>query len=107
MISVEHSGRKPRVKVQSCVGYWVWFGARGVVLCKSRDIEIVQDAGGVFNMGRKENGGVGVKKRERRGRREDGIYVLQFLRCDSYPAFRRLMNTKRPSLHLGQPPSIS
>jgi len=34
----------------------------GVGLCKSQDFEIVQDAGGVFNMGGKENGGVGGKK---------------------------------------------
>jgi len=32
------------------------------LLCKSYDIERVQDAGGVFNTGRKYNGGVGVKK---------------------------------------------
>ena len=31
-------------------------------LCKLRDVEIVQDAGGVFNMGRKDNGCVGGKK---------------------------------------------
>jgi len=28
------------VNVQSCVGYRVCFGMRGVVLCKSRDVEI-------------------------------------------------------------------
>jgi hypothetical protein len=28
------------VNVQSCVGYVVCFGMRGVVLCKSRDVEI-------------------------------------------------------------------
>ena len=37
------------MNVQSCVGYRVCFGTRGVVLCKLRDVEIVQDAGGVFN----------------------------------------------------------
>ena len=47
--TVEHSGRKPKVNVLSCVGYRVCFGTRSVVLCKSRDVEIVQDAGGVFN----------------------------------------------------------
>jgi len=47
--TVERSGRKTRVNVQSCVGYRVCFGTRGVVVCKSRDVEIVQDAGGVFN----------------------------------------------------------
>jgi len=40
----------------------VCFGTRGVVLCRSRDVEIVQNAGRVFNLGRKENGGVGGKK---------------------------------------------
>jgi len=45
----------------------VCFGTRGVVLYKSHDVEIVQDAvcliaGGVFNTGGKENGGVGRKK---------------------------------------------
>ena len=38
------------------------FGMRGVVLCKYRDVEIVQDAGSVINMGGTENGGVGEKK---------------------------------------------
>jgi hypothetical protein len=28
------------VNVQSCVSYQVCFGTRGVVLCKSRDVEI-------------------------------------------------------------------
>ena len=68
------------MKVQSCVGYWVCFGMRGIVLYKSCDVEIVQDAGGVLNTGRKENGGVGGKKREWRYRREEGIYILEILR---------------------------
>jgi hypothetical protein len=34
------SGRKPRGKVQSCVGYRVCFGTTGVVLLKPRDVEI-------------------------------------------------------------------
>ena len=37
-------------------------GTRGVDVCQSHDVEIVQDAGGVFNMGGKENEGVGGKK---------------------------------------------
>jgi len=40
----------------------VCFGTRGVVLYKSRDVVIVQDAGGVFNTEGKENGGEGGKK---------------------------------------------
>jgi len=85
----------------------VCFGTRGVVLCKSRDVEIVQDAGGVVNTGRKANEGVGGKKRESRCRWGEGIYILEVLRFDSYPAFCWLMNTKWPSLHLAQQPSTS
>jgi hypothetical protein len=59
---VQCSKRKPRVKVQIGVGYWVCFGTRGIVLCKSRDAEIVQDAAVVFNAGEKHNAGVGGKK---------------------------------------------
>jgi len=95
------------VNVQSCVGNRVCCGMRGVVLCKSHDVEIVQDAGGVFNMGRKENGGVGRKKKEWRCRWEEGIYILEFLRFDSYHALCWLMNTKWLSIHLAQPPSTS
>jgi len=40
----------------------VCFGTRGVLWCKSHDLEIVQDDGGVSNMGGKENGGVHGKK---------------------------------------------
>jgi len=40
----------------------VCFGTRGVVLCKSRNVKRVEDAGVVLNMGGKENGGVGGKK---------------------------------------------
>ena len=50
------------MNVQSCVGYQVCFGMRGVVLCKSRNVEIVQDAAGVFDTGGKQNGGVGWMK---------------------------------------------
>ena len=38
------------------------FGAKGIGLCKSCDIVRVQDAGGVFNTGGKENGGEGGRK---------------------------------------------
>jgi len=31
-------------------------------MCKSRDVESVENAGGVFNTGGKENNGVGGKK---------------------------------------------
>jgi hypothetical protein len=39
----------------------VCFGTRGVVLCKSRVVERVQDPGCVFNMGGKQNGSEGGK----------------------------------------------
>jgi hypothetical protein len=35
---------------------------KGIVLCKSRDVERVEDAGSVLNRGGKENGGEGGKK---------------------------------------------
>ena len=35
---------------------------RGILLCKSRDVKRVQDAGGVFNTGGKEIGGEGGNK---------------------------------------------
>ena len=66
-------------------------------MCKSRDVEIVQDAGGVFNLGRIENGGEGEKKREWRCRREEGIYILELLRFDSYPSCCWLININLPS----------
>jgi len=85
----------------------VCFGTRGIVLCRTCDVEIVQDAGSVFNTGSKENGGVGGKKREWRCRWTEGIYILESLQFDPYPAFGWLMNTKQCSLHLSQPPSTS
>jgi hypothetical protein len=39
----------------------VCFGTRGVVLFKSHVVERVQDRGGVFNMGGKQNEGEGGK----------------------------------------------
>jgi len=47
------------VNVHSCVGYQECFGTRGSVLCESHDVVIVQDAAGVFNIERQDNGGVG------------------------------------------------
>jgi len=80
---------------------------RGIVLCKSSDVEIVQDAGSVFNKDRKLNGGVGGKKSEWRCRREEVIYIVQFLRIDPYPVLCWFMNTKPPGIHLAQPPRAS
>ena len=84
------------------------FGMRGVVLCKSHDVEILQDAGSVFNPGGEEKGGVGRKKGYTYSTSCD--FLVQLVRCeifDSYPAFWWLMNTKRPSLHLAKSPGTS
>jgi len=67
------------VNVQGCVGYQVCFGTRGIVLCKSYDVEIVQNAAGVFNTGRKDNGGVGGKKGYIYLSSCDLIYMLCFV----------------------------
>jgi len=85
------------VNVQSYVGYQVCIGIKDVVLRKSRDVKIVQEAAGVSNMGGKANGGVGRKKG----------YLQELLGFDSYPASGWLMNTKRPSLHPAKPQSTS
>jgi hypothetical protein len=67
----------------------VCFGMRGIVLCKSRDVEIVQDAAGVFNTGAQDNGGVGGMM--------GYIYSSSgdFLVQDSTCEFCWLMNTTR------------
>ena len=72
------------MNVQSCVGYRVGFVTRGVELCKSPDVEIGQDAGGVFNRATNENGGVGGKKREWRCRREEKRMKVEAGRRDIY-----------------------
>jgi len=62
---------------------------RGIVSLKSRDVEIVQNAGGVFNMGGKENGGERGRKRS--------IYMSA---CDFYVERVLLVNeneTAQPS----------
>jgi len=77
-------------------------------LCKAPDVEIVQDAGGVFNTEGKENGSLGGK--------EGYIYssscnsLIQLARhenFESYPAFHWLMNKTQPSIHLAEPPATS
>jgi len=71
---------KPRVNVQIFVGYQLCFGMRDVVLCKSGNVEIVQDAGGVLNTGGKENGGVGGKKGYLYCSSWDLIHIVRFVR---------------------------
>ena len=76
------------------------FGTRGVILCKSHDVKIVQDAGGVFNMGGKENDGVGGKKGYIYSSSCDFlVQLVRYDNFDSYPAFCCLTNTKRHSFH--------
>jgi len=90
---------------QSCVGYQVCFGTRGFLWCKSRDVEIVQNAGGVFTTWRNENGGVGGKKGCIYSSWCDFLVQLEsYDNFDSYLAFCWLTNTKHPSLYLAQPP---
>ena len=56
----------------------MWFGMTGVVLCKSRDVNIVQDSGGVLNCAQCVQYG---RKREWRCRREEWIYIYSSC-CD-------------------------
>jgi len=46
---------------------------------KSRDVKIVQDAGGMFNTGRKGNGGVGGEKRYMYSSSCDLLHILRFV----------------------------
>jgi hypothetical protein len=90
--TVAYSRRKPRGKVQSCVGYRVSFGTKGVVLCKSRDFEIRTLSVCII---------LEEKKKEvQAGKR---IYILEFLRfLGSTCELCWLTNTKRPNLHLAE-----
>jgi hypothetical protein len=89
------------VNVQSCVGYWVCIGMSSVGLCKSRDVEIVPDASGVFNMGGINTGGVGWKMGYIYS--SSGDFLVQGSTCDLCWS----TNTKRRSLHLPVPPGTS
>jgi len=106
--TVACSGRKPRGNVQGCVGYQLCYGPRGIVICRSSEVEIIRDAAGVFNAGGHENGGVGGKKGYIYS--SSCNFLVQLVRYqyfDSYPSFSWLTNTKRHSLGPAQPPSIS
>jgi len=86
----------------------VCFGTRGVVLGKSHDVKIVQDAGGVYNTGGTENGGVGGKKGYIYSSSDDFlVQPVKYDPFDSYPEFCWLMNSKRPSHHFVQRPGTS
>jgi len=62
----------------------VCFGTKGIVLSKSHNVEIVQDAvcliaGSVFNTGGKENGGVVGKKGYINSSSCNLIHILHFV----------------------------
>jgi len=57
----------------------VYFETRGIVLRKSRDVERVEDAGGVLNKRGKENGGVGGLKGYLYSSFCDLIHILRFV----------------------------
>jgi hypothetical protein len=89
------------VNVQSCVGYQACFGTRRVVLCKSHEVEIVQDAAGELNTGGNNIGDVGGKKGYIYS--STGDFLVQGSTCE----FCCLMNTKWHSLHRAAPPGTS
>ena len=60
---VECSGKMPRGNVQHFIGHRLCFRTRDIVLCQSQDVDIVQDAGGVFDTGRKKNCSLGGETR--------------------------------------------
>jgi len=57
----------------------VCFGTGWIVLCKSLDVERVEDAGGASNTGGKENAGVGGKKGYIFSSSCDLIHILRFV----------------------------
>jgi hypothetical protein len=79
----------------------VCFGMRRVVLCKSHDVKIVQNAAGVLNTGGKDNGGEGGKKGYIYSSSSD--FLVQGSTCE----FCWLTNTKWRGLDLAVPPGIS
>ena len=67
---------------------------RGVVLFKSRDVRVVQDARGVCNTEGKANGGVdGMKGYIYLRSCNSLVQLVGYDNFDSYPAFCWLMNT--------------
>jgi len=75
----------------------VYFGKRGIVLCKSRDVAI-----------RMLSVCIVWEERERRCRQEEWIHILEFQRfLGSTCEFCWSTITKRPSLHLAEPPGAS
>ena len=54
----------------------MWFGTICVVLCKSRNVDIVQNAAGFFNTGGIDNGGVCRNKGYLYSSSCDLIYIM-------------------------------
>jgi hypothetical protein len=95
--TVAYSGTQPRGSVQSEVDYQLCLRTRGVGLCQSYDVERVPDAGGVVNLGGKENSFKGGKK---------GYISSSFCMYIVQPAL--LVNEhKCPRLHCAQQPGTS
>jgi len=95
--TVAWSGRKPRGRVESCEGI-------GCVLEREALFRASHEMSTSGCCWCEWYG----RKRERRCRWEEGIYILEFWRflgstCD----LRWLANTKRPGLHLAEPPGTS
>lgn len=61
MILLNVEKKSQEQNIQCYLGYKVCFGTTEVVLFKSHDVDIVQNTGGVFNMGEKGTGDVGQK----------------------------------------------
>jgi len=77
-------------------------------LFKSRNVETVQDAGGVFNTGVTENGGLGGKKRNIYSSSCDfWVELVRYDNVDLYSVFCWILNTKRPNHYLAQPQGTS
>jgi len=105
---VASSRKNSRGDLQSCAGYWLCFGMKGVVLCNTHGVKIVKEAGGVFNTRGEEYGGVSGKNGCIYSSSCDFLVPLvRYDNFDSYPAFCWLANTKWPSLYLAQPLGIS
>jgi hypothetical protein len=63
----------------NCVGYVVCITARGVILCKTRDVDGIEDTRSEVNPGRRENGGVDGKKGYLYSSSRNLIHILCFI----------------------------
>jgi len=85
--TVRCRGKAPRLNVQCWVDCTVFFGTPVVVLCKSWDIKIDQDAGGVNDAECSGIGGVGMMKQYRYSSfRDFSIQLSKYYNYHSYPA---------------------